>query len=314
MSVTTAILAFLMNASVFSINGIGEDLSAFHEHFLDREDIAQLGFTLNPEYTLLNQSGDFRGVFWTNPLKLSLSVPVTRGFAVMLGNLERFNQCFDVYLQDSSLQIHVLGEGGIEEAYAGVSKSLGAFDLVATGSYLFGNAWEIWTHSIGGYNLVDTFSYRHRGRIFSFGLKHDLFSVAYEGFGSVTTIKLGQDTLVIDLPERLSIGFYPRIAQWPLGIVYEHSFWSDETYSSPNRFKIQANRKAIAIAYYFNPWYFRDITEHGIDLDLALPLHNVGSVQVRMTLALRQRGDLREFALRPSLTFVLNELFTRRRK
>jgi hypothetical protein len=309
------LLAFLMNASVFSIGGIGEDLSAFRVPFLRRDNITRIGFAINPEYTLLNQSGDYRGVFWTNPLKFSLSVPVTHGFSVMVGNLERYNQCFDVYLQDSALQVHALGEGGIEELYAGLNKRLGPFDLILTGSFLFGNAWEIWTYNIGAYSIVDTFFYRYRGQIFSIGLKHNMFSVFCEGLGQVRMIHLPEeDTAMIDLPQRLSVGLYHRIGDWPLGIVYEHSFWQDNLYNSPNRFKLMASRNALGLAYYFNPWYLDDVSEHAIEVDFAMPLRNVGVINVKMGFALRSKDGLREFKFVPKLTFVLNEIFARKRK
>jgi hypothetical protein len=308
------LMAFLVNASIFSINGIGEDLSVFRTSFIEKTEIGQVGFTLNPEYTLLNEDGDFRGVFWTNPLKLFLSAPLISGFSIMVGNLERFSQSYDIYLEDSSLQVHALGEGGIEEVYAGINKKLGTFDIVATGSYLFGNAWEIWTYSIGGYTLVDTFSYRYRGRIFNFGLRHNLFSIAYEGLGRTRMSETEGDTVTIDLPQRLSIGCFPRAGKWGLGVMYEHSFWSDEMYTSPNRFRVSAKRGAVGFAYYYNPWYINDVTEHGLDFGFQIPLRNVGSAQIRMTCALRQKDGLREFKFAPSLNFVLNELFARRRK
>lgn len=310
----TILVALLINASVFSINGIGEDLSVFKTPFIENTRIGQVGFTMNPEYTLLSEDGDYRGVFWTNPLKLQLSAPLVSGFSVMVGNLERFSQSYDIYLQDSSLQIHALGEGGIEEVYGGINKRLGAFDIVATGSYLYGNAWEIWTYAISGYSLIDTFTYRYRGRIFNFGLKHRYFSVAYEGLSRLRMTKVDIDTLLIDLPERLSVSIRPPIGKWGIGVMYERSFWSDEIYTSPNRFRVSARRGTLGFAYFYNPWYINDVIEHGIDLDFRIPLRNVGSAQIRMTLALRQRDELREFKIAPSLTLVLNELFVRRRK
>ena len=308
------LIALLINASIFSINGIGRDLSVFQTPFLERQGIGQLAFTLNPEYTLLNEEGDFRGLFWTNPLKLSISVPVISGFTVMAGNRERFDQSYDIYLQDSTLRIHGLGEGSIEEVYAGVNKKIGPVDIVATGSYLFGNAWEIWKYSISGYTIVDTFLYHYRGQMLNFGLKHSIFSVAYEGFGEVRMIKLEEDTVMIDLPQRLSIGVYPKIGKWPLSIVYEHSFWSDTAYNSPHRFKLSVHRGVFGVACYFNPWYIKDVAEYGLDISYAIPLRNVGSAQLRMGFALRQKDGLREFQFGPKLTFMLNELFVRRRR
>jgi hypothetical protein len=308
------IITFLINASIFSIGGFGEDLGVFQDPFMEQDRLAQFGFAVSPEYMILHDSGDLRGVFWTNPLKLSLAVPVVHGFGLMIGNRERFNQCFDVYLEDSSLQIHASGEGGVEEVYAGLSKRLGTFQLATTGSFLFGNSWEIWTHSIGSYSLVDTFSYRFRGRIFSFGMRHELFSVVYESFGRVRMIYQPEDTTMVDLPERLSVGLYPTIAGWPLGAVYEHSFWSDTTYYSPDRFKIFLKRGKFGLTYYFNPWYFNDVTEHGLALQFGIPLRNMGSVNVLMDFALRSRDGLKELMVKPKLTLVLSELFALRRK
>lgn len=308
------LLTFLINASIFSIGGIGEDLSVFEPRFVERSRFARLGFTINPEYMLLNESGAFRGVFWTNPIKMSLSVPLPMGFGVMVGNRERFNQCFDVYLEDSTLQIHAVGEGGIEEIFAGLSKQLGPLDLVTTGSFLFGSAWEIWSHSIGAYSLVDTFSYRYRGRIFTFGLKHDLFSVAFESFGEVRKIYVPEDTAMIDLPERLMVGVHPRIDEWSFGLLYERSFWSSDEFNSPNRIKVSLDRGSIGFSYYFNPWYLNDVAEHGLSAALSLPLRNVGSIDVEMDIAMRVRDELRELSISPKLTLVLNELFALRRK
>jgi len=308
------LVAFLINASVFSVNGIGEDLSVFRAPFLKAINIGQLGFTINPEYTLLAQDGDYRGIFWTNPLKFAISAPLLGGFSIMAGNLERFSQNYDIYVRDSSLQIHALGEGGIEEIYAGINKRLGNFDIVATGSFLFGNAWEIWNYTISGYTIVDTFLYRYRGRIFNVGVKHGLFSVAYEGFGQTRMIKLEQDTVMIDLAQRLTVGLYPRIGQWSLGLLYGHSFWNNDNYDSPHRFRIQALRGPLGVALMYNPWYIKDVNEYGVDVDYAIPLRNVGSAQLRMTIALRERDGVREFKFAPQLTLVLNELFARRRK
>ena len=308
------LLACTIAGSVFSIGGLGEDLSVFRTPFVIRDNIARVGFTLSPEYALLNESSDLRGVFWTNPFQLSLSVPVSHGFHVMIGNLERYNQCFDVYLEDSVLQVHAIGEGGVEELYAGISKSLGPFDLTLTGSYLFGSAWEIWTYRISAYSLVDTFSYAHRGQIFSIGLNHGLFSVLYEGLGSVRMIQGDQDTTTVDLPQRIAVGLYPRVGDWSLGFVYERSSWKDDQYSTSNRFKFQVGRDPLGFAYYYNPWYLGDVSEHGLECRYSFPLRNAGVVHVKMGLAMRSRDGLREFKMAPQLSLVLNEIFARRRK
>lgn len=306
--------ALLINASVFSIGGLGEDMSVFRVPFLSRDNITRVGFVLDPEYTVLNRAGEYRGVFWTNPMKLSLAVPVTRGFSFMIGNLERFNQCFDVYLQSGALQVHAVGQGGIEEVYAGLSKTAGPIDLVATGSYLFGSAREIWTYSIESYLLVDTFSYQYQGRIFNLGLRHRVFSVFFEGLGEVNKIDLPSDTMAMDLPERLSIGISLPIRDLPVGFVLEHSFWSDAQYDSPNRFKAMVSRGGLGFAYYYNPWYLGGVSEHAVDVDFVVPLRGSGAVNIKLALALRSREGLREVKFVPRLTFVLNEIFARRKK
>jgi hypothetical protein len=127
-------------------------------------------------------------------------------------------------------------------------------------------------------------------------------------------IYMPEETTMIDLPERLSVGIYPKIAGWPLGAVYEHSFWSDTTFESPNRFKVFMNRSNVSLTYYFNPWYFNDVTEHGLVFEFGIPLRNIGSVSILMDFAMRSRDGLRELLVKPQLTFVLNELFALRRK
>lgn len=308
------LLACTIAGSVFSIGGLGEDLSVFRTPFVPNDNIARIGFTLNPEYAVLNESSDLRGVFWTNPFQLSFSVPVSHGLRVMVGNLERYNQCFDVYLEDSVLQVHAIGEGGVEELFAGISKNLGPFDLALTGSYLFGSAWEIWTYRISAYSLVDTFFYDHRGQIFAIGLNHSLFSLLYEGFGSVRMIRVDQDTTTVDLPQRMSVGVHPRVGDWSLGVVYERSWWKDGQYATSNRFKVQAGRDLLGFAYYYNPWYLDGVSEHGLECRYSLPLRNAGVLHVKMGLAMRSRDDLREFRVAPQLSLVLNEIFARRRK
>ena len=305
--------AFLINASVFALGGLGEDMSVFRLPFLSRDNITRIGFVLDPEYTLLSGSGDYRGLFWTNPMKLSLDVPVTHGFSFMIGNLERFNHCFDVYLESGELQVHAKGQGGIEEVYAGLSKTAGPIDLVATGSYLFGGAREIWTYTIGSYGLIDTFSYEYQGRIFNIGLRHRNFSVFFEGLGEVRKIDLPSDTASLDLPQRLSVGLFLPVRDLPVGFIFEHSFW-DDGYDSPNRFKAMVSRGGLGFAYYYNPWYLGGVSEHAVDVDFAVPLRGAGAVNVKLALALRSKDGLREVRFVPRLTFVLNEIFARRKK
>jgi hypothetical protein len=89
------ITLFLVNASIFSINGLGEDLSVFRTPFVDYLRMAQVKFILQPELTILGENGDYRGVFWTNPFQISLSVPLGKGFFLTFANTERFGQSFD---------------------------------------------------------------------------------------------------------------------------------------------------------------------------------------------------------------------------
>ena len=101
------ILLVLVNASIFSIDGLGQDMSVFRIPFLDVYERARIEFSLKPEYNILNEDGEFRGKFWTNPFNFSFASPVTKGFVLGLGNLQRFDQTFDVYYDRDDLEIYL---------------------------------------------------------------------------------------------------------------------------------------------------------------------------------------------------------------
>jgi len=309
------VLIFLLNASLFSLGGIGEDLGVFKTPFLESSQRAAVEFVLRPEFNVLNEGSDFRSIFWTNPFDFNLTVPFGRGFIFSVGNSERYSQAFDVYLEEEDLGLHVLGKGGISEIYANVNNDFKVGQIALRASYLFGHPWEIWEYSISNYYLTDTFSYTYRGKIFGAGLRVAFVSVAYEGLGSVTTETVTIDT-TIDLPDRLSIGVNPPLFGGKLGMMYEHSFWHRNTgqnYSSPHRFKIGFEKQRIGVQYFYNPWYLEDVTEHGINFSWAIPVRNVGSAKFNISCALRSRGDLREFIIIPELQFTLREIFALRK-
>lgn len=308
------LVLLLIGASMFSVDGIGEDLNVFQTPFVESDEITRISFSFYPEFNVLHSNGDYRGIFWSNPLTFSISVPVTSGFTLMAGNRERYNQAFDIYSEDSLLQVHFFGEGGIEDIYLLLSKTFGIGELSVSGSYLFGNSWEIWTYNMATHSLVDTFTYKYKGRIFSAGFRHSLFSVAYEGFGTVDAKQTEADNdTTFDLPARLSLGITPRIGPWQAEFAYERSFWDGDVVS-PNRFRVGLRRDAYGFAYRFNPWYVEGVQEHGLDLDASLRLRGVGSASLGLYLRYRSREDLSEFQIVPSVHLVLYEIFARRRK
>ncbi len=308
------VLIVLLNASVFSVGGIGEDRSIFRMPFADVSQTARIEFTLRPEFNILNKGSDLRGIFWTHPFYFNLTVPVTKGFIFGLGNLERFNQSFDVYFEEGELEMHANGEGGIEEIYAQLSNNFGIGEMSLRGSYLFGNASEVWDYYIGAYSLADSFLYNYHGKILGAGIKIKFVELSYEGFGSVEMEKADSDTL-IDLPDRLSIGFIPETFGGKLNILLEHSFWPEhDDYRSPTRFKIGFLKKRVGISYMFNPWYLKKITEHGLDFSLNIPIQRVGSITLNLGCFLKNKGSLREITLFPEIKLTIRELFARRRK
>ncbi len=307
------VLIVLINASVFSIEGIGEDRGLFCMPFAVDPSSARIDFVLKPEFNVLNKGSDMRGLFWTHPFYFSLSVPITRGFVFGMGNLERFNQSFDVYYEEDELKMHVNSKGGVDEVYAQLGNSFGFGEVSLRGSYLFGNASEVWDYTVGGYSLADSFLYVYRGRIFCGGVRIKFISLLYEGLGTVKMEKADADT-TIDLPERLSIGFVPEAFGGRVNVLLEHSFWSGNDYRSPTRFKVGFRKERIGFAYMFNPWYLKEITEHGVSLSFQIPIQRLGSIDLNVGCFLKYKGSLREFSFSPEFKLTFKELFARRRK
>jgi hypothetical protein len=309
------ILLAIINASVFSIGGLGEDLSVFSSSFTDVYELARIDFSLKPEFNVLNKDGDFRAIFWSNPFNFSITAPVTKGFIVGCGNLERFNQSFDVYYEHDELNMHVNGEGGIEEFYVNLSNNFKVGEIALRGSYLFGNASEVWNYTIGDYYLVDSFQYKYHGKIFCGGLRIKFVSVFFETFGDIIMEKQDSDT-TIDLPQRLSISLNPEIFKGKVNVIYEHSFWSDTygDYRSPHRFRISFQKQRLGVGYMYNPWYLKNITEHGLDFSFDIPIHRLGSITLNLCCALRNKDSLREIKFLPEIKLTLKEIFARRRR
>jgi len=306
------ILMAIINASIFSIDGIGEDLSIFRTPFTEVYRMAHIEFTLSPEFSVLNEGGNFRGIFWTNPFNFSFTVPITKGFVFGVGNLERLSQSFDIYFEENELEMHVVGDGGIEEIYANLNNNFGLGEIAVRGSYLFGNSWEIWDYSVGDYHLVDSMLYKYHGKIFCGGLKFNLFSLSYECFGDIVMEKANADT-TINLPERLSIGLTPDLFGGKISLLFEHSFWGgNNSYTSPNRFKIGFTKRNLSIHYFFNPWYLSEVTEHGLIVSLATPIRNLGSLTLNLKTSLKSKGSIREFKIIPQFQLTLEEIFSRR--
>lgn len=309
------LLLALINASVFSVNGLGEDMSVFQAPFINTSKLTHIEFTMRPEFNILNRDNEFRGLFWTNPFHFNIRVPVVKGFLFNLGNCERYAQSFDIYLERSNLQIHLEGAGGVEEAYLGVGYHFDSGEFVVRTSYLFGRASEIWHYYISDYSIADTFLYKYSGRIFSAGLKIKALSFVYETAGKLSLEKSSQDTS-FDLSQRLQIGLAPWFNQETgLGIIYEYAFWpGDADYSSAHRFKLRFSKAHWNLTYWFNPWYLESVTEHGLGLGLKLPIKRVGMVQLSLNSALRTKRGLREIKVIPEIKLIIRELFIKRQK
>lgn len=308
------LLLFVMNASVFSIDGLGEDMTIFRQPFLGLSRTARVEFTLHPEFDILNQGSDLRGIFWTNPFHFSIALPVHKGLALSIGNNERFNQSFDVYYLNDELAMHLTSDGGIEEIAMSVAYRTGPVEAVCSGAYLFGNTTEIWDYTVGNYHLADTFLYKYYGKIFSAGIKAYIFSCSYEGLGDLTMEKSTVNT--IHLPGRLSLGLSPRIKNGTAHGLFEYVIWpdDDETYTSSYRIKLAYTNDRFAFGYYFNPWCFSSVSEHGFQFSIHLPVQRLGWISLQTTAALRMKDSLREIRFSPMIVLRLQELFIRRRK
>lgn len=301
-------LLFFVNASVFSIQGLGEDLGVFQLPFVANDKLGQVQFVILPEFSILNEAYDFRGIFWTNPFQLKVAVPVYRGFYFSAGNRERFNQTFDIYSENDGLRIHLMGRGGIEEVYGGINKLFSWGAVCARGSYLLGKSAEIWHYHISNYTLADTFTADYEGMIFSAGVRFKIIDIAYEFLGSLTH----NNNTEIELPERLSIGLSPSFKKLKFSLLFEHSFWED--YSGPNRFKISVIKNNLSVGYAFNPWYLKGVQENRLDFSLNFPVKNVGFVNIGFASSLRIKDNIREFRFVPVMRFTIRELFARQRR
>ncbi|OPX18311.1 hypothetical protein BXT86_01850 [candidate division WOR-3 bacterium 4484_100] len=307
------LLLLLVNASIFSLQGLGEDLGVYELPFVSSSKFGRIQFIISPEFTVLNESRDFRGIFWTNPFQFKIAVPVYEGFFLSAGNRERFNQNFDLYAENSNLRIHLLGSGGIEEIYGGVNKLFPWGGFAVQGSYLFGKNTEVWNYFISDYTIADTFTMTYEGFIFSAGIRLKIVDIAYEFLGSVTQ-KDDTSSSEIDFPERLSIGVSPDFKNIRLSLLFEHSFWEGDEYLSPNRFRCTIFKDNLSISYSFNPWYLSGVQENRLDLNLNIPIKKVGLVTAGLSNWLRCRGSIREFKFVPELKFTIRELFARRRR
>ncbi|KPK67174.1 hypothetical protein AMJ87_13775 [candidate division WOR_3 bacterium SM23_60] len=303
------IVSFLICASAFSVNGIGEDMSAFSMPFDDIGTLTRIQFTFLPEFSAMREHGDVRSTFWTYRFRFYMAGPITQWLVFSAGNAERFNQSFDVYYEQDELDLHVEAQGGVEEVYAGAGLRFNDIRLAFRGSYLFGTAQELWNYSVGNYVIVDTFMYQYRGKVFTVGARYRFLSCAYEFLGDYTA-ENDVDTL-IELPSRLSVGLHHQFLGGDFELTTEHSFWQD-TYRSPTRFKLAYSRERIGVAYLYNPWYIDGVSEHGLDVSYALPIHRLGTITFELCSALRSRSSLQEVKISPRLVFTFDELFTSR--
>ncbi len=306
------IILFIVRASVFSIGGLGQDHSVFDQPLIDIGKTSELSLLLRPEISLLNEGMDIRSVFWTNPFFFRLSVPVNPSLQFSIGNQERFNQDFDVYYEEENLRMHLQGRGSVEEINGTVQFSYRSFRSAFRAGYLFGNSREVWDYFIGDYSLVDTFNYNYQGHILSGGIQFKFISAVFEGLGNLDIIKPSSDTS-FNMPTRLCLKIAPGFLNGNAMMAIEKSLW-DDPFLSPLRFQIGYRKAAYYVTYMYNPWYLEDITEHGVGIYWRVPVSKMGVVNLNLNIALRNKGELREFCITPQLKLEVNEFFTRRKK
>jgi hypothetical protein len=305
----------LTSASLFSVDGLGHDMSAFQTPFLNVGKYARIEFNVQPEWTILRQGGSMRGIFWSNPFQFCLTTPVYQGFAIAVGNRERLNQNFDVYhLSGEDLRIHVVSQGGVEEAYGTIGYKTKLGEVVFQGSYLFGNTRETWDYLIQNYNLIDTFDYQYSGSVFSIGIGMEYVSCYYETFGKLDMTKPSTDT-AFDLSDRLGVGVHVPLLGVRLSGEYEYSWWPEQYgFSKVHRFKVILDKDQYGFGYRFHPWYLERVREHGIEFSYTLPLPYLGLMRLNLDCALRETEEVQELMIAPKVELSIQELFARRRK
>lgn len=307
-------IILLTSASLFSIDGVGQDMSVFQNPYLYIGKYARIEFLVRPEWTLLRKDSDIRSIFWSNPFHFFLTAPVYKGFAIGLGNRERYNQNFDVFLESDDLQLHVMSRGGVEEVFGTLGYGTKFGEFVVQGSYLFGNSFETWDYLIQSYNLVDTFTYSYTGHIFCAGVYTKYLSLYYETLGSLDMSKPSTDTSYT-LPQRIGVDVHAMMKGARISAGYEYSWWESQyDFKNVHRFQIQFDQKKYSIGYSYKPWYLERVQEHGLDLSYKMPLPNLGTMRLHLELAFRETDKVQEFLIAPQIELSIRELFVKRRK
>ncbi|MEO0123796.1 MAG: hypothetical protein ABIL69_07310 [candidate division WOR-3 bacterium] len=305
------VLLSIFTASVFSIEGLGQEQGIFRTPFYGDLNIAQIEFSLRPEFNMLNKGSDFRGIFWTNPFSLNMKIPVYKGLVFCFGSKERYNQSFDIYSKVDKLDMYVQGRGGIEEIYLQLNHRVNFAEIFFSGSYLYGSSREIWNYTIGSYSISDTFSYRNNGRVFSAGLKLFILSCYYEGLGRLSMEKSQNDT-TYNLPQVLGLGIEHTLKDWNGALLFEYLF--GEGINTVYRFKIIGGKDNLVLSYSYNPWYLSGIKEHSVGLIYKFGFKNFGKISIKPDISIRIKGELREFVFIPEFRLTLEEVFARRKK
>jgi hypothetical protein len=242
-----------------------------------------------------------------------MKIPLGKGFSFYAGNAERYNQSFDLYRIEDPLTIHLKSSGGVDEIFGQVNWRNRYAEIFFRGAYLLGNTREIWDYTFDNYGIADTFMYKYEGRSFLVGLKVLFLSISYEGLGALEMNRNAGDT-TYTLPQVLSFGFDRVFGEYDVAVQVEHAFQSDANFDAADRMKIGFLRRHFGIAYYYNPWYFNNVKEHGLKTTFMIPVKNLGFCSVDLNTSFRTRNSVREFRLVPELRFTLEEVFARRRK
>jgi hypothetical protein len=219
-----------------------------------------------------------------------------------------------VYLENESLNLHVVSKGGVEEVFGTIGYHNTVGEVVVQGSYLFGNALETWDYTVQNYNLIDSLDYAYNGYIVCAGIYTNYISCYYETFGSLDMSKPTVDT-TIDLPDRIGVGVHVPLIGGRVSAGYEYAWWDEQySYKNVHRFELTYDRKTYSIGYTYNPWYLERVQEHGLDLSYKVPLPNLGMMRVHLVCAFRETDNVQEFMIAPQIELSIRELFRPRRK
>lgn len=330
-AISTLLIAVLLgfSASVFSTSRLGDDLGVFIDPLLEPATKSSVIFAVNPSYSLLYEKGSYRGLFWMKPFNFRLNINLPYHSLIGFAWRDRFDQNFDIYTSEVTSQSyqfrsHVRSDGGISEANITLSKVWAEF--LSTGfaySALFGSNQELWEFTIinSGYTVADTITYSYSGELLSGGIgliTKRIRMHLYGESGSKVTIKYEAENVTHNrtdrLPVRLGTSLNALLGQVGLNLQIERSFWPQAEFNDPWRFSLGLFRNRNGLRYSFNPLYVKGVVEHNLSLMRSIPITKLGYLSINAGLSVKNRNNLYEITLNPSLQLSFEEIFGLRKK